>query len=98
MKLYYKVKQNLTTQKKVLLKNRTSPNSGLAQLGFEANFKVGLVLENWFLNQYIWLTKSPTAPSHGTLANSLGKLQTERTLINLNKKRNGIKRFNNEVS
>ena len=32
----------------------------MAQLGFEENFKVGLVLENWFLIQYIWLTKSPT--------------------------------------
>ena len=37
-----------------------SHNSGLAQLGFEANFKVGFVLGSWFLNRYIWLTKSPT--------------------------------------
>ena len=35
-------------------------NSGLAQLGFEANFKVGFVLGSWFLIRYIWLTKSPT--------------------------------------
>ena len=35
-------------------------NSGLAQLGFEANFKVGFVLGSWFLNRYIWLIKSPT--------------------------------------
>ena len=35
-------------------------NSGLAQLGFEANFKVGFVLASWFLIRYIWLTKSPT--------------------------------------
>ena len=59
-------------------KKRASANSGLAQLGFEANFKVGLVLGSWFLNQYIWLTKSPTAPSHGTLADSLGKLKNQQ--------------------
>ena len=35
-------------------------NSGLAQLGFEANFKVGFVLASWFLIRYIWLIKSPT--------------------------------------
>ena len=35
-------------------------NSGLAQLGFQANFKVGFVLESSVLNRYIWLTKSPT--------------------------------------
>ena len=32
----------------------------MAQLGFEANFKVGFVFESWFFNRYIWLTKSPT--------------------------------------
>ena len=32
----------------------------MAQLGFEANFKVGFVLASWFLIRYIWLTKSPT--------------------------------------
>ena len=37
-----------------------SHNSGLAQLGFKANFKVGFVLGSWFFNRYIWLTKSPT--------------------------------------
>ena len=37
-----------------------SDNSGLAQLGFLANFKVGFVLGSGFLNQYIWQTKSPT--------------------------------------
>ena len=35
-------------------------NSGLAQLGFEANFKVGFVLASSVFNLYIWLTKSPT--------------------------------------
>ena len=35
-------------------------NSGLAQLGFEANFKVGFVFGSWFFNRYIWLIKSPT--------------------------------------
>ena len=35
-------------------------NSGLAQLGFQANFKVGFVLGSSVLNPYIWLTKSPT--------------------------------------
>ena len=39
---------------------KTAHNSGLAQLGFEANFKVGFVLGSWFFNRYIWLTKSPT--------------------------------------
>ena len=37
-----------------------SANSGLSQVGFQANFKVGFVLGSWFLNRYIWLTKSPT--------------------------------------
>ena len=37
-----------------------SANSGLAQLGFEANFKVGFVLGSSVFNLYIWLTKSPT--------------------------------------
>ena len=36
------------------------PNSGLAQLGFWANFKVGFVLGSSVFNLYIWLTKSPT--------------------------------------
>ena len=44
----------------IKLAKNTTANSGLAQLGFEANFKVGFVLGNWFLNRYIWLTKSPT--------------------------------------
>ena len=39
---------------------KTSGNSGLAQLGFQANFKVGFVLGSSVLNRYIWLTKSPT--------------------------------------
>ena len=39
---------------------KTAGNSGLAQLGFEANLEVGFVLGSWFLNRYIWLTKSPT--------------------------------------
>ena len=39
---------------------KTAGNSGLAQLGFYANFKVGFVLGSWFFNRYIWLTKSPT--------------------------------------
>ena len=38
----------------------TAVNSGLAQLGFEANFKVGFVLGSSVFNLYIWLTKSPT--------------------------------------
>ena len=37
-----------------------SPNSGLAQLGFSANFKVGFVLGSSVFNLYVWLTKSPT--------------------------------------
>ena len=35
-------------------------NSGLAQLGFWANFKVGFVLGSSVFNLYISLTKSPT--------------------------------------
>ena len=41
-------------------KINTSANSGLSQLGFEANFKVGFVLGSAVFNLYIWLTKSPT--------------------------------------
>ena len=40
---------------------RASYNSGLAQLGFQANFKVGFVLGSLVLNRQFWLTKSPTA-------------------------------------
>ena len=50
---------NSSIQKQKINK-KTSPNSGLAQLGFQANFKVGFVLGSWFLIRYIWLTKSPT--------------------------------------
>ena len=42
------------------LNKKTATNSGLAQLGFQANFKVGFVLGSSVLNRYIWLTKSPT--------------------------------------
>ena len=35
-------------------------NSGLAQLGFEANLKVGFVLGSSDFNLYIRLIKSPT--------------------------------------
>lgn len=42
-------------------KESRTANSGLAQLGFSANFKVGFVLGSLVLNLYIWLTKSPTA-------------------------------------
>ena len=38
----------------------TTANSGLAQLGFQANFKVGFVLGSSVFNLYIWLIKSPT--------------------------------------
>ena len=37
-----------------------SANSGLAQLGFQANFKVSFVLGSSVFNLYIWLTESPT--------------------------------------
>ena len=53
-------KKNLRKENQLKQQVLPSPNSGLAQLGFEANFKVGFVLERLVFNLYIWLTKSPT--------------------------------------
>ena len=39
---------------------KATHNSGLAQFGFSANFKVGFVLGSSVVNLYICLTKSPT--------------------------------------
>ena len=54
------IENKITNSKNNITDKWASANSGLAQLGFQANFKVGFVLGSWFFNQYIWLTKSPT--------------------------------------
>jgi hypothetical protein len=54
-------KKQITSSKNNITYKWASANSGLAQLGFEANFKVGFVFGSWFLIRYIWLTKSTTA-------------------------------------
>ena len=60
-------------------KSTTPANSGLLQLGFQANFKVGFVLGSWFLNRYIWLTKSPTdAKPRDVSCNSFKKLRLSK--------------------
>ena len=60
-----------------------SDNSGLAQLGFEANLKVGFVLGSWFFIRYIWLTKSPTdAKPRDVNCYVPKKLQKNRNLKN----------------
>ena len=47
-------------QKMKVKKKETTANSGLAQFGFKADFKVGFVLASSVFNLYIWLIKSPT--------------------------------------
>ena len=56
-------------------------NSGLAQLGFEANFKVGFVLGSWFLNRYIWLIKSPTDAKPRDVVGNFTKKQPKKKTI-----------------
>jgi hypothetical protein len=51
---------NFAYCEKLIINKKAADNSGLAQLGFSANFKVGFVLGSSVLNRYIWLTKSPT--------------------------------------
>ena len=41
------------SKEKNIMTKKTSANSGLAQLGFEANYKVGFVFGSWFLIRYI---------------------------------------------
>ena len=60
------------------MKNKTTANSGLAQLGFEANFEIGFVFGSWFFNRYIWLTKSPTAAKPRDVS---GKFAPKRQII-----------------
>ena len=63
---------------------KTSGNSGLAQLGFEANFKVGFVFGSWFFIQYILLTKSPTdAKPRDVIGHSR---ETQKILVKTRKK------------
>ena len=45
-------------------------NSGLAQLGFEANFKVGFVFGSWFLIYTFGQPNPQLTPSHETLCDS----------------------------
>ena len=53
-------KNKITSSKNNITDKWASANSGLAQLGFQANYKVGFVLGSSVFNLYIWLTKSPT--------------------------------------
>ena len=53
-------KNKITSSKNNITDKWASANSGLAQLGFQANFKVGFVLGSSVLNLYFWLTKAPT--------------------------------------
>ena len=61
-----------------------SPNSGLAQLGFEANFKVGFVLGSSVLNRYFWLIKSPTDAKPRDVVRYLRKKPINRDCMELN--------------
>jgi hypothetical protein len=56
----FRNRKNRIKTSNICLKTNTSANSGLAQLGFWANFKVGFVLGSSVFNLYIWLTKTPT--------------------------------------
>ncbi len=59
-KQIFNSKNKITSIKNKITDKWASANSGLAQLGFSANFKVGFVLGSLVLNLYILLTKSPT--------------------------------------
>ena len=56
-----------------LINKKPVANSGLAQLGFQANFKVGFVLGSSVINLYIWLTKSPTGAKPRDVGSNLKK-------------------------
>ena len=70
-------KNKITSSENNITDKWASANSGLAQLGFQANFKVGFVLASSVFNRYIWLTKSPTDAKPRDVVRHFGGTKTK---------------------